>query len=128
MSVDWRLVARDSVPYKTRFTAATTFAGSALAAFSSCLLYGMGTSAPVTRENWRIELIEDFSLDRVHDLGTDSRKGPALLDDYTAVGLCYRVEHRLSIQRSDGSQVEHFGIDPVLCELLRGFQRDTDRL
>ena len=39
-------------------------------------MYGIGTSAPVTRSTGRVELVERLPLDRVHHLRADPRERP----------------------------------------------------
>ncbi len=37
------------------------------------------------------------------------------------------ASHRVHVQRTQGAQIDHFGVDTVLGQLLGGFQRLTDR-
>ena len=122
------LVAIGYSRYRTCLTAAATLAGSTLAARSSTLLYGMGTSAPVTRRIGASRRVEGFALNGVHHLRADPRERPTLLGHDAAVGLGHRGEDRFGVQGSDRPQVYHLGLDPLAGELLRGLERDGDRL
>ncbi len=68
---------------------------------------------------------------RLHDAGAHLRRqapaAPALVDDDGAVRARDRVDDGVVVERSQRPQVDHFGIDAVRRELLRGLQRPSER-
>src|SRR4030095_10244450 len=67
----------------------------------------------------------------VHDRGGDLRAGAkapgGLVDDDGAAGLLDRIHQRLPIERGDGEQVDHRGLDTVLfLEDVSGLEGDAD--
>ena len=54
------------------------------------------------------------------DLGADAGERPALLDRDEAVGLLDRRDDGLDVERAQGAQIDHLGLDALLRQLLGG--------
>ena len=77
----------------------------------------------------RIEQVEALLHDLGGDLGADAGKRPAFLGAHDPVGLLQRGQDRVDIERPDCAQVDHFGLDAVLGQLVGRLERlgDHDR-
>ena len=53
----------------------------------------------------------------------DGCDGEAFLDRHAAVGLLHTGEHRVVVDRAQGTQVDHLGLDAVLGQTIRRLQR-----
>ena len=75
----------------------------------------------------RVELVEDPLVDPVGDPGAEAAVRPVFLDDHGPVGLDDRVQERVEVERPDGAEVDHLGVDALGGELLGGGQGHLER-
>ena len=74
----------------------------------------------------RVEPVERLLHHQRRDLRADAGERPAFLDRDEPVGLLDRVDDGLGVERAQGAQVDHLGLDALLRQLLGGRQRLAD--
>ena len=81
------------------------------AACSRCRAYGIGTSAPHTRADGRVEIVERVLHDARADLRREAAAAPFLVHDHGAVRPAHRREHRVHVERTQRAQVDDLHAD-----------------
>mmetsp|Transcript_7939 Transcript_7939/g.32156 ORF Transcript_7939/g.32156 Transcript_7939/m.32156 type:complete len:421 (+) Transcript_7939:335-1597(+) len=76
----------------------------------------------------RVEVVEGVLHDHGGNLRADASLGPALLDDDDAVGLADARGDGVPVQRAQGPEVDHLGLDTLLRELIRRVFAEADHL
>ena len=104
----------DSRCTRTSWTAAIDPVDRGSIDASSALLYGIGASLEATRRIGASSSSKAALGDPVGDPGAEAAVGPVLLDDHGAVGLGDRGQQRVEVERADGAQVDHLGVDLLL--------------
>jgi hypothetical protein len=62
-----------------------------------------------------VEVVKGLLLNDHRDHGGYASEGLGLIDQDDAVGFLDGFEDRLDVERADGAEVEHLGVDAVLC-------------
>ena len=73
-------------------------------------------------------MIEGVLVDDRGDLGADAALGPALFDDHHAVCLAHGGGEGAAVERAERAEVDDFGFDALLAELLGRFEAVADHL
>src|SRR6056297_2079225 len=71
----------------------------------------------------RIEPVEGPFHQHRRDVVADGTDRPAFLDGDAAVGLSHARDHGVVVDGTQGAQVDHLGLDPVLRKLFGRFHR-----
>ena len=107
---------------------ATMRAASTSMARSSTGAKGCEVGAVCSRPDRRVELVEGELVDRLGDLAADAAHRPGLVDDEQAMGLPDARDDRVDVERHDGAQVDHLGLDPFGRQRLRRLERALHHL
>src|SRR5690349_773363 len=122
------LVGIGSVEVEHRARRGDHLAGIDFRGALELLVVGHGDVGTGHADHRSVELVECLALNGVRHLRADAREGPSFLGHHTPVRLRHRLEQGRGIERTDGPEVEHFGVDLFARQGLRRLERDRDGL
>ena len=83
----------------------------------------MGHRIGVEARDRRVEIVIGDLVHRLAEFGADAAHRPGLVDDQKAMGLRNALGDRCDVERHDGAEVDHLGLDALGGERFRRLER-----